>query len=245
MKTAILSIALLTGLSAVCEAQAPATAPIANWTYYNHASTAAEGYLRGQAAAVQAYGQANYLHSLAAVNYAEAYRRQIENNRLYVKTYIENREEVYKYRERYTRPPLTKEQWQEFSSRALPDRLTPEQYSNGKLVWPHILRMDAYKPLRERIDVLVASRTPENSGDGSPSQREIASLVDAMKILLRENMATLSSSQYGNSKWFLVCLDYEMKHAMDVGNPVASASDASNPSPFPSKQPAEVVQAIN
>ncbi len=224
MRATILSLAIVMGLAGVTVAQAPAMAPITNWTYYNHASTVGEGLLRGQAAAVQAVGQANYLHSLAAVNYAEAYRRQIENNRLYVKTYIENREEVYKYRERYTRPPLTKEQWQEFSSRALPDRLTPEQYSNGKITWPHILRMDAYKPLRERVDELVANRTPENSGDGSPSQREIASHIDAMKILLRENLDTLSSSQYGNSKWFLVCLDYEMKHSLE---PQSTTSDTS------------------
>lgn len=242
MKPTLLSILILSGMATVGVAQAPALAPVTNWTYYNHASTAGEGFLRGQAAAVQAVGQANYLHSLAAVNYADAYRRQIENNRLYVKTYLENREEVYKYRERYTRPPLTKEQWLELSSRALPDRLTPEQLSNGKLTWPHILRMDAYKPLRERIDVLVANRTPEDSGDGSPSQREIASLVDAMKILLRENMDTLSSSQYGNSKWFLVCLDYEMKHTVDapVSNPVAAGS-----TPIPGNTSSEVQQAIH
>ena len=102
--------------------------------------------------------------------------------------------------------------------------------------------MDAYKPLRERIDVLVANRTPEDSGDGSPSQREIASLVDAMKILLRENMDTLSSSQYGNSKWFLVCLDYEMKHTVDapVSNPVAAGS-----TPLPGNTSSQVQQAIH
>ena len=216
-------------------------APIANWNYYNHASTAAEGYLRGQAAAVQAVGQANYLNSLAAVNYADAYRRQIENNNLYVRTYIANREEVFKYRERYTRPALTKEQWQEFSKSALPDRLTAEQYSNGKLVWPHILRMDDYKPMRERIDVLVAKRSPEDSGDGSPMQREVASLIDAMKILLRQNINSLSSSQYGTSKWFLTCLDYEMKHPLEQVSP--TANNASQP--FPDNEPKVSQSTIN
>jgi len=229
MKTVTLSLTVLAALAGVSLAQAPAMAPISNWTYYNHASTAGEGYLRGQAAAVQAVGQANYLNSLAAVNYADAYRRQIENNNLYVKTYIANREEVYKYRERYTRTPLTKEQWQEFSQNALPDRLTSDQYSNGKLVWPHILRMDAYKPLRERIDVLAAKRSPEDSGDGSPTQREIASLVDTMKIMLRQNINSLSSSQFGDSKWFLTCLDYEMKHTLE--HTPAVAGTASQPLP--------------
>ncbi len=240
MKTVTLSLSIVAALSGILHAQAPAMAPVSNWSYYNHASTAAEGYLRGQAAAVQAVGQANYLNSLAAVNYADAYRRQIENNHLYVKTYIANREEVFKYRERYARPALTKEQWQEFSKNALPDRLTPEQYSNGKLVWPHILRMDAYTPIRERIDVLVAQRTPEDSGDGSPTQREIESLVDTMIMLLRQNIHTLSSSQFGDSKWFLTCLNYEMKHHL-VRTPALTGTTP----PLPANEPTASQAAIN
>ncbi len=214
MKIQIVSLLVASALSNSGLAQNIAMAPINNWSYYDHASTAEEGILRGQAAAIQAVGQAQYMQSLAAVNFAEATRQQLENNRLYVKTAITNREDVLSFRERYSRRPISKEQWQEFSKRALPDRLTADQYNNGKLVWPHILRMDAYAPMRKRIDELVASRTIENSGDGSPMQREVASLVDSMKILLRQNIDTLSSSQYGNSKWFLICLDYEMKQPL-------------------------------
>lgn len=71
--------------------QASVEVPINNWTYYRHASTFEEGALRGYAATVQAVGQTNYANSLAAVNFAEAYRRQIENSRSYVQTAIENR----------------------------------------------------------------------------------------------------------------------------------------------------------
>lgn len=220
MKIQTLSLLVVFAMAGTSFAQNVALAPINNWSYYNHASTAEEGFLRGQAAAVQAVGQANYMNSLAAVNYAEATRVQIENRRLYVKTNLSNREDVQSYRERYARRPISKEQWQEYSKRALPDRLTTDQYRNGKLVWPHILRMDEYAPLRNRIDVLVANRTIDDSGDGSPTQREIASLVDGMKILLRENIDTLSSSQYGNSKWFLICLDYEMKFPLTSVDPV-------------------------
>ncbi len=175
MKLGSITFVLLALAATSSSAQLPASVPVTNWTYYNHASTAAEGYLRGQAAAIQATAQANYLNSLAAVNYAEANRRAIENNRLYVKTYIENRENVFSYRERYTRPPLSREQIEAFAKDALPDRLTQEQYNNGKIVWPHILRGEEYAAMRNRIDHLVAQRTTDNSGDGSPGQREIAS----------------------------------------------------------------------
>jgi hypothetical protein len=226
MKIQSVSLLVVSVLAGTSFAQNAAMVPIQNWTYYNHASTAAEGFLRGQAAAVEAVGQAQYLQSLAAVNYAEATRQQIENHRLYVKTNLANREDVHSYKERYARRPITKEQWQEFSKRALPDRLTADQYSNGKLVWPHILRMDEYAPMRKRVDELVASRTVDNSGDGSPMQRELASVVDSMKILLRQNIDKLSSSQFAHSKWFLTCLDYEMKFPLTANEPAPSAAAA-------------------
>jgi hypothetical protein len=224
MKIQLLCLSVAVALAGNSLAQNVALVPINNWSYYDHASTAGEGFLRGQAAAVQAVGQANYMHSLAAVNYAEANRLQIENHRLYVKTTLANREEVQSYRERYARRPISKEQWQEFSKRALPDRLSSDQYNNGKIVWPHILRMDEYAPIRKRVDELVAKRSIDDSGDGSPSQREIASLVDSLKILLRENIDTLSSSQYGNAKWFLICLDYEMKQPLTTVDPLPTAT---------------------
>lgn len=210
--------------------------PITNWTYYRHASTAEEGFLRGQAAAIQAVGEANYTSSLAAVNYADATRRQIENSRLYVKTIIENREQIRDHREKYSKPLLSKETLEEYVRKSLPDRLTKEQYNNGKLTWPHILRMDAYTALRERIDVLVASRTPEDSGDGSPSQREIHSLVDATKRLLADNINGMSSSQYGNALWFLNSLDFEMKHPFSADP--TPPTDATVVEPAPTEPPA-------
>ncbi len=240
MKIQIVSLLVVSALAGSSYAQNVAIAPINNWSYYDHASTAEEGILRGQAAAVQAVGQAQYMQSLAAVNFAEATRQQLENNRLYVKTAISNREEVLSFRERNSRRPISKEQWQEFSKRALPDRLTADQYSNGKLVWPHILRMDQYAPMKKRIDVLVASRSIENSGDGSPMQREVASLVDSMKFLLRANIDSLSSSQYGNAKWFLMCLDYEMKHPLTTVDSVPQTVVAP-----PSTTTAGVASAIN
>ena len=101
MKIQSVSLLVVSVLAGTSFAQNAAMVPIQNWTYYNHASTAAEGFLRGQAAAVEAVGQAQYLQSLAAVNYAEATRQQIENHRLYVKANLANREDVHSYKERY------------------------------------------------------------------------------------------------------------------------------------------------
>jgi hypothetical protein len=191
------------------------TPPISNWTYQNHASTAAEGFLQGQAAVVTSVGQANYLNSVAAVNFQEAVRRNIENHGLYVRTRIENRELNRQYRERYEAPQMTQERWQRIIAASLPERLTAEQFDSatGRLIWPHILRGDEYKAFRDPIDELLSSRTPETSGDGSPNQRELDQLVKGMMALLKSNIDTVSASQYGSAKWFLMSIAYEAKQA--------------------------------
>lgn len=185
--------------------------PIVNWSYVGHSSTFEEGYLRGSAAVIQSAGQANYMNSIAAVNYQEATRKQIENQGLYVRNNIKNRELVHQFRERYRPSAPTQEEWQRVTEASLPDRLTTDQFDpiTGKLIWPYILRSEEYRAFRERIDAIYSNRTPDNSGDGSPSQRELASLIDGMKMLLKSNINTVTLSQYASAKWFLKSVDYE------------------------------------
>ena len=218
------TFSLFTVLSAsFALAQTAVTTPISNWSYQRHSSTATEGYLRGRAAVIQSAGQATYLNSVAAVNLQEANRRRIENHNLYVRKYFENKEINRQYREKYAPVPPTKEQWARITEKALPDRLTSEQFDpqSGELVWPHILRGNEYKAFRDRVDHLLTNRSPENSGDGSPSQRELAQLIDGMQMLLKSNINTVSTSQYGAAKGFLMSLDYEMQLPM-AGIPVAA-----------------------
>lgn len=212
---AALAIVSLAASSAL--AQQAVTTPINNWNYQHHASTATEGFLRGAASVIQAQGQKNLLDSMATVNYQEARRRAIENNKLYVRTFIENKDAIREYRERYAPVPPTKEEWEQVIKASLPDRLTTKQFDahTGKIVWPHVLRMQQYAAVRNRIDTLLAQRTPENSGDGSPSQRELSTLIDGMTMLLKSNVKNLSVSQYGNAKMFLRSLAYEMTFPID------------------------------
>ena len=230
LRTSLLAAGLAVSAGSLALAQSDVPAPIINnWSYLGHSSTFEEGYLRGSANVIQSVGQTNYMNSLAAVNVQEAVRRRIENQNLYVRKVLENRELNAQYRARYASVAPTKEEWQQVTEAALPDRLTPEQYdpSSGRLVWPHILRTDEYKAFRERIDQLFASRTPDNSGNGSPSQRELASLIDGMKVLLKNNIDSVSSSQYASAKWFLLSLDYEAQLPLQ-SIPVTADGDAAD-----------------
>ena len=248
MAALLLSAAGSTGFA---QQPAVAIAPINNWNYQDHASTLEQGYLQGVASVFQGVGQANYMNSLAAVNFQEAYRRQLENNRLYVQVYLERREMVRQYLDKYGNHPPTPEQLARVARNALPDRLTADDYDpvNGKLVWPHVLRDEAYAPFRERIDELMASRTPESSGDGSPWQRELHQLIDGMIRLLKQNIDTVTVQQYARAKWFLVSLDYEgtlppghKEPEADVAAPPAPAATATDdaasaPAPAPNNPP--------
>ncbi len=231
-----LAIALTWVVSSLAVAQNEVVStPINNWSYLRHSSTAGEGYLRGAATVIQAAGQANYLNSIAATNYQEANRRLIENRNLYVRKYFENQDINRQYREKYSPVAPTKEEWQRVTEASLPDRLTADQYDSitGKLVWPHVLRTNEYKAIRERIDVLFSNRTPDNSGNGSPSQRELATLIDSMKMLFKDNIHTVSASQYATAKWFLLSVEYEAQLPLQ-GVPFATSS------PFAAEPPSTV-----
>lgn len=224
-----------------------AYAPINNWSYQHHASTLEQGYLQGAASVIQSGGQANYANSLAAVNFQEAHRRQLENSRLYVQVFLERREMVRQYLDRYGDHPPTREQLERIAKNSLPDRLTSDEYDpvTGKLVWPHVLRDEAYGVFRKRIDEMMASRTPENSGDGSPWQRSVHQLVDSMKRLLKQNIDTVTAQQYARAKWFLLSLDYESTLAPGHVKATAIATaavPADGPAPEPTT-PASTVPA--
>ena len=247
MKTLNLTIVfgVLASVTGAAFAQAPnqnngvaVAQPIYNWSYQRHASTATEGYLNGQSNVIRAQGQASYLNSLAAVNFEEARRRYIENSRLYVSTVIENRERNKQFRDKYKRLPPSKERLAKLNAMMLPERLSTSQIndSTGGLVWPHVLRLDEYQAYRERLDTLFANRTPENSGDGSPFQREVDVLIQDFKALLKANLKSLSTNQYTTAKAFLQTLDYEATFPMVSVQPTAQPAVDTEAQPKPEKK---------
>lgn len=213
-------------------AQEPAVAyPSNNWSYIGHSSTATEGYLRGQASVVDAAGQYNYYTSLAAVNRAEAIRRGIENEKLYVKTYLEIKEMRAEFWEKYKPRPANAEIRRMANELAQPDQLSDEQFNRttGQLYWPHILRQPEYAAMRNRVDELFAARTIENSGDGSSNQREIDSILDGMHRLLVHNADSISVQQFSDANSFIRSTAYEAQIPSDrVAVPKTDDDSVSN-----------------
>ena len=200
-------------------AQGPAIAqPIANWSYTGHSSTLTEGALRGQAAVVSSVGQAVYLDSLAAVNYAEAYKRAIENSVALTKSYYERREIRNEYMQKYGPRAFVGEARKKFIEYYQPKRLSAQEFSSqhGKLTWPHILRQQQFAPVKNRIDDLFSTRDSSNSGDGSTTHREILQLCNGLTGLLGENIGNMTSDQYIHGLEFIRSVELEARTAMSA-----------------------------
>lgn len=180
------------------------------------ATTPVESILRGQAAMIEASGEASLYRSLAAKNYQDAYKQSLENRLLRTEVYFTRKEMAKEYNSKNVEKPRDAEEVKRLARLAAPKRLSPEQFDplTARLNWPHVLRRGEYDPVRQKIDTLMSQRTPDDSGDGSPTHTKIRQAVDFMKLLLRENMETVTPQQYANAKAFLVSLEYEARQPL-------------------------------
>jgi len=191
-------------------------APVANWSYLNHSSTAAEGALRGQAAVISAAGQNTYMSSLASINFEEAYKRAIENSVAVTKAYYERREIREEFMKKYGPRPFVGEARRKAIEYYQPKRLSAQEFNSqkGQIAWPHILRQEQFTAIVTEIDALFASRDANNSGDGSLTQRQIAQLCHSLDGTLKENIGRVTADQYITSKEFIRSVDLEAKTSL-------------------------------
>ena len=212
-------VTLLAGISNQVQAQGPAIAqPIANWSYTGHSSTLVEGALRGQSAVISSVGQTVYMDSLAAVNYAEAYKRAIENSVAVTKAYYERREMRNEYNLKYGPKAFVGDARKKFIEYYLPKRLSAQEFDSqrGSMNWPHILRQEQFVPVKDQIDQVFSTRDVTNSGDGSATHREVMQLCQAMSGLLRENIGGMTPDQYINAIEFIRSIELEARTALSA-----------------------------
>lgn len=190
--------------------------PVCVWGNPWRGTTPVESILRGQAAVIEANSQATLNNSLAAKNYEDAYRQSLENRMLHTEVYFTRKEMAKEYALKYAEKPRSAEDVKRLAKLAAPKRLTAEQFDplTTQLNWPHVLRRGEYEAVRQKIDSLMSVRTPEDSGDGSPTHTKIRQMVELMKMLLKENMETVTPQQYANAKAFLVSLEYEARQSL-------------------------------
>lgn len=192
--------------------------PSSNFNWLRHSSTAQEGALRGAAAFVEAQGQANYMNSLGALNYQEAYRRAIENSVNRLEAYYVRKDLWHDHQEKYRRRPLDEEGYNKLAASRTPNRLTADQYDTetGELRWPYPLDAKAFTEAREAVEKRLAERSVDNAGWGSRHYEQLRRDVEAMREILSSGRTVLAPDQYVRADSFLDSVLWEGRFVPDV-----------------------------
>lgn len=193
--------------------------PDSGFGFLGHSSTLAEGTLRGAGALARDVGAANLDHSLAAMNYQEAYRRSLENALKYAETYYARRDLWFDYREANRRQPLTMEGYQRLAEAKGASRLPVERFDpeTGNIHWPDLLMADVLEPYRERIEQILRARSITDVGYGSRTNEQVRLLVDEMRAILDRNRRELPTHLYVNATRFLDSVEFESRFAPPDG----------------------------
>lgn len=188
-----------------------------------HASTMAEGYLRGRAAVIESMGHYNYDTSLALINREEA-RRMLMINRLQaVETRFAMREANRQYR-KSLRTPITQEKVVRYNQNRLPKRMTADQLDpiSGNINWPAALAGADFEKQREQLDDLFLARNADNSGLNSEMSGQVQETVRSMREDMKQQIHDMVPSQYLAVRKFLTSLAYEARFAPEPVEQLAS-----------------------
>lgn len=198
--------------------------PDQSLSFLDHSSTAGEGYLRGAGALARGVGAANLDHSLAAMNYQEAYRRSLENSLRYAETYYARRDLWFDYQEATRREPLSMEGYRRIAEAEGANRLTAEQIDleTGKIRWPALLEADVLEPYRITVEEALANRSVSEVGLGSRTYERVRRSVEAMRAILDRNRKSLPSHLYVNATQVLDSVQFESRFAP----PAADTADS-------------------
>jgi hypothetical protein len=177
---------------------------------YDHASTAAEGWLRGQAALTHATGSYWLSLSQALICREQARWLALDNQR----RWIEYRRGLRAWREEdLTRSKEAKRVKHQASRRSkyAVYLLSADELdrATGRIVWPEMLQGREYTGLRERLDALFQARVGCQAAQCT--EMEIDRCVERLIRELRRHVGETDRNEYLTAQAFLRGLKYESK----------------------------------
>lgn len=186
--------------------------PVGPTTWYHHASTLQEGWLRGQADAMRAAGAMNVMNQQARILGAEAARLEVENREIRAESFWHLREE-YRTRaaaERGPRPSV--EDLSRLAADDRPDALADDALdeATGTVSWPSLLKSEAFAPHRAQMDAALAE-----CAQGTADADTVAGAVqaaDAMLAELKSRVRELPAQDYMAARRFLESLSFEIQN---------------------------------
>ena len=204
------------GVTAANSQTQPITPPSPNvyggGGYYggSHASTAAEGGLRGMGDLVRSQGQANLSNSAAAINYSIAQKNEIENRSQWTHTYFQMRKANREYRAAERGPRPTMEDLVRYAQRGKPKRLGTSEVDTvtGAINWPVLLRSDEFAASRSELEAAFARRASHSAIDAE-DYAKVKRATSRMLADLKKQVRNVPSNQYMIAKRFIESLAYE------------------------------------
>jgi hypothetical protein len=186
--------------------------------YGYHASTLEEGVLRGAGALVRSIGEGNYYNSVAAINYADAYTRYLQNREHATETYFRMRQINRAGRQAERQPRWSYDQYVVMAKNDAPDNLTEQQYDRtlGRLTWPAMLNGDEFAPEREALNRVFLVRTPSDTGAATAFYGHVQQLTSQMQAKLVEKLDHVTPAEYVAAKKFVDGLAYESQQPLVV-----------------------------
>lgn len=184
--------------------------------YGSHASTEAEGVLRGGADFIRAIGEGNYYNSLGLVNTQEAWSRAIDNKQKAVETYFQIKQINRAAREAARSQPLTYTQYAKLAKQEAPERLDEADYNRvlGRLSWPAVLASSDFAAERAALDQMFAGRKAQDVGVSTNFHRDVREVTAVMQEKLRNRLDTMSPMEYIAAKKFLTSVQFESQQSL-------------------------------
>jgi hypothetical protein len=174
-------------------------------------STAAEGFANGLANIASAVGQYNLNTSAAAVNLSLARQSEINNDKLWTKTYFEMRDINRQQREAALRRERgNPEDWARYAQVGRPKPLVNQSLDavTGEIRWPVLLGLPDFAQQRAVLEKAFANRA-YHGVMGAEDYLAVRQVTGEMLVGLRDRVADLPPQQYLVARRFLESLAFE------------------------------------
>lgn len=205
------------GVSTILAAAGWSASAAAQWPFYGgyHASTAAEGYLRGMGDVVRSAGDYNLRTSEAAINVEAARSANLDNRLKWTNTYFEMRRVNKSYRDATRTPPLSMADATRIAKENAPTRPSDSQLDpiTGSIAWPLILRDPQYDPQKQRLEELFQQRSSQAGHIGADTFQQIREATQSLLDALRANAQQYPANVYLQARRFVEGLALEAQFA--------------------------------
>lgn len=179
------------------------------WGY--EGTTVAGSYARGLASLVRSVGDYRLASSAAAVNWSVARNRNIQNDKLWVDTYLALRDTNYQYRlAQIKRDRGDPRKFAHYARLEAPKPLANNQLDTmtGQIQWPILLTGPEFAAQRATIEKLFIARAYHGTLTAD-DYLAAARTIDQMSAQLSNRIATVPPQTYMNARTFLKSLAYE------------------------------------